>query len=172
MTLLLLFVLLVVCLAAMWHNANGPPDFVIGDPRNPYLLRWWLIPRNPWFNIYLHKILRSDDDRALHDHPWWNVSVLLRGSYDEVVPSYPYQHPMWDYGLYGTRTYRRRQGQLVFRRPHYAHRLVVRPGEPCWTLFITGPRVREWGFRCAHGWLHWQKFTHPADKGQIGQGCA
>jgi hypothetical protein len=46
--------------------------------------RWWVIPRNKFFNIYLHHFLHSDDDRALHDHPWWNVSILLRsGSYVE-----------------------------------------------------------------------------------------
>ena len=26
--------------------------------------------RNKIFNIYLHQIIRSDDDRALHDHPY------------------------------------------------------------------------------------------------------
>jgi len=41
------------------------PDFVIGgDARThdvAYLLRWYLIPRNPLFNAYLHLFLRSDD---------------------------------------------------------------------------------------------------------------
>jgi hypothetical protein len=46
------------------------PDFIIGGADNPYLLRWWIIPRNRWCNVYLHKILRDDDPRALHDHPW------------------------------------------------------------------------------------------------------
>ena len=41
------------------------PDFVIGRPGKPYLLRWWVIQRNRWFNIYLHQILENDDDRAL-----------------------------------------------------------------------------------------------------------
>lgn len=45
------------------------PDFYIGGNANPYLLRWWVIPRNRFFNVYLHKFLRDDDDRALHDHP-------------------------------------------------------------------------------------------------------
>ena len=62
------------------------PDFVIGPAGDPYMRRWWVIPRNKWFNIYLHNIMRSDDDRALHDHPWTNVSVLLRGSYLEHLP--------------------------------------------------------------------------------------
>lgn len=59
------------------------PDFVIGGAERPYLLRWFVIPRNKVFNVYLHQFLRSDDDRALHDHPWVNLSILLRGGYIE-----------------------------------------------------------------------------------------
>jgi hypothetical protein len=59
------------------------PDLVIGGDANPYLRRWYVIPRNPVFNIYLHEIVRSDEDRALHCHPWINLSILLEGSYVE-----------------------------------------------------------------------------------------
>src|SRR3546814_20880058 len=59
------------------------PSFVIGGEDNPYLRRWYIIPRNRWFNVYLHEFLRDDDDRALHDHPWVNLSILLRGQYVE-----------------------------------------------------------------------------------------
>jgi len=132
------------------------PDFVIGDKGDPYLLRWWIIPRNKRFNIYLHKILRSDDDRALHDHPWWNVSIILRGSYIELMPRG--EHRI------------RAAGDIVFRKATALHRLISL-GEPCWTLFITGPRVREWGFACPQGFVVWHKFVAKDDKGQIGKGC-
>lgn len=132
------------------------PDFIIGEPEKPYLLRWWIIPRNRWFNVYLHMILRDDDDRALHDHPWWNISMILSGAYREVMP---------------LRTVLRKAGSIVFRRPTAAHRLEVAKG-PVWTLFITGPRVREWGFHCPQGWRHWEEFTAPESTGQIGRGCA
>jgi hypothetical protein len=66
--------------------ASRDPDFIIGGQANPYLLRWWIIPRNRFFNIYLHRFLRSDDDRALHDHSWCNVSILLDGAYYEYMP--------------------------------------------------------------------------------------
>jgi hypothetical protein len=62
----------------------------------------------------------------------------------------------------------------VFRRPTAAHRLVVKhvdgKGE-CWSLFITGPRVREWGFLCPKGWVHWQTFTAENDSARVGRGC-
>src|SRR5271157_1654536 len=37
----------------------------------------------PWFNVYLHQILKSDEDRHFHDHPWSFFSFLLKGSYRE-----------------------------------------------------------------------------------------
>ncbi len=137
------------------------PDFVIGSPDHPYLLRWWIIPRNRWFNIYLHHIRRDDDDRALHDHPWWNVSILLRGAYTEIrQKGYRKTH---------------RAGSIVLRRATCAHRLElpIRNGgiRFCWSLFITGPTIREWGFHCPQGWRHWKDFVANDAKGQVGKGC-
>ena len=59
------------------------PHFIVGGVKQPYLKRWYIIPRNTFFNIYLHQFLRDDDDRALHDHPSDNLSIILRGSYIE-----------------------------------------------------------------------------------------
>jgi hypothetical protein len=132
------------------------PDISIGGEDNPYLERWYVIPRNRWFNIYLHRFLRSDDDRALHDHPWVNLSILLRGRYTEHLPS----------GVLRVRW----AGNLVARRPTALHRVELTHGT-CWTLFLTGPRVREWGFQCPQGWRHWKDFT-AGDRGElVGRGC-
>lgn len=60
------------------------PDIYIGGRAKPYLLRWYVIPRNPLFNVYYHKFMRSDFAEALHDHPWlFNASWLLEGEYRE-----------------------------------------------------------------------------------------
>lgn len=131
------------------------PDFVIGDPTDPYMLRWWLIPRNRWFNVYLHHMRKDDDDRALHDHPWSSLSICIGGRLREHLRD---RLPR-EIGV----------GRVVFRRAKFAHRLeIIRPA---WTIFITGPRVREWGFYCPKGWRHWQEFTNPVSKGEIGRGC-
>lgn len=126
---------------------SGRPHQVIGGPDDPYLLRWHLIPRNPLFNVYLHKFLRSDDDRALHDHPWWFVSLLLRGEYVEITEA--------GSALRVSAGWRFWQASrlFVFRRATWRHRVqLVRDDgvyeTPCWTLVITGRRVREWGFWC------------------------
>ena len=139
-----------------------PPSFIIGGPDRPYLRRWWLIPRNPLFNVYLHQFLRSDDDRALHDHPWANMSLLLQGQYVEHTIAAGGVHRRELLVAGATRV--RPSGK-------YAHRVELVDG-PCWSLFITGPRYRSWGFHCPdHGWVHWKRFTAGDDAGQIGRGC-
>ena len=61
-----------------------PPDRHIGGRENPYLLRWFVIPRTWILNVFIHRFLRSDSDEALHDHPWlFNISVMLEGAYTE-----------------------------------------------------------------------------------------
>jgi hypothetical protein len=128
------------------------PDFVIGDN---YMHRWWLIPRNRYLNIYLHKIMHDDDDRALHDHPWWSVSFLLKGELLEINKK-------------GSRSPFR--FLPLIRSAKFAHMLKVTKG-PVWTLFITGPVIRDWGFHCPRGWVHWKRFVDSRDKGQVGVGC-
>lgn len=29
---------------------------------------------------------------------------------------------------------------------------------PCWSLVVTGPPRRRWGFWCPKGWVHWKEF--------------
>ena len=138
------------------------PDFIIGGRERPYLLRWFVIPRNRLFNVYLHHFLRSDDDRALHDHPWANCSILLRGSYMEHTIAAGGVHHR---SLLPTGAVRARWSG------RFAHRVELVNG-PCWTLFLTGPRYREWGFHCEQrGWMHWKLFTAIDDSGATGKGC-
>lgn len=146
--------------ARLQRTAARAPDFIIGKPDDHYLRRWFVIPRNRFFNIYLHQFLRSDDDRALHDHPWWNFSFLLSGRYVE--------HTIPAGGI--NRRIEYRAGDLKFRRATAAHRVELIDGA-CWSLFITGPRIRDWGFHCPHGWKPWQEFTKKGASGEIGPGC-
>jgi hypothetical protein len=159
---------------------NRQPDFVIGGHEHPYLRRHWLIPRNRFFNIYVHEFLRSDDDRALHDHPWlFNCSWIIEGSYREWVPSdggqAGYDNPI---------SFVRETGAVKFRWGAAAHRVeltteavaVDGPGwvhvnRRCWTVFVTGPIVREWGFHCPGRWVPWKEFVDQRDAGSIGKGC-
>lgn len=165
------------------------PDRIIGPKDDPYIWRWWVTPWSNYerdeakrtlrdklkswlFHVYLHRVWRSDDDRALHDHPWFNISIVLRGGYYEHMPLYPVPY-LQGYDRRERRVWRG-PGSIVFRRASALHRLEIQKGAPhaTWTLFVTGPRVREWGFACLKGWRHWQIFTSPSNPGEIGRGCA
>lgn len=136
-----------------------PPDITIGTS---YLERWYLIPRNRYLNVYLHRFTGSDDDRALHDHPWHSVSFLLKGRLDEISSGRP--------GRIETNRYREVPRYWpVLRRATFAHRLKLIRG-PAWTLFITGPNIRSWGFLCPQGWRHWSDFTDETGS-HVGRGC-
>jgi hypothetical protein len=146
-----------------WMRGHLAPDLVVGGSDSPYLLRWYVIPRNPLCNVYLHKFLRDDDDRALHDHPWPSVSFLLMGELWEV------------YKCGEVSNHFRKLPWLkpVYRPAEFAHRLMLSiTHEPAWTLFITGRKVREWGFWCPQGFKHWRDFVAPDDSGKIGKGCS
>lgn len=141
--------------------ASRPADVAIGGREDPYLLRWSLVPRNWLANAYLHEFRRSDDDRALHDHPWPSVSVAIGGRLRE-----------WRLNASPREIDR---GDIVWRSARFAHRLELLT-ESAVTLFLTGPRIREWGFHCppdspAKGWRHWRDFTAESDTSRIGRGC-
>jgi len=145
-----------------WLTFPRQPDIEIGGHADPYLRRWYVIPRNRWANVYLHQFCRSDDDRALHDHPWFNISIILRGRYFEHMQD-------------GT-VLLRKAGRIVCRPSIAAHRIELLLDQDfserrVWTLFITGPKVRDWGFWCPQGWRHWEDFTKPGDSTLIGRGC-
>jgi hypothetical protein len=171
------------------------------NPHGAYLNRWFLTPWRRWQtrlgrmaeanptrwnrtrarlarllpNLYLHQFLRDDDDRALHDHPSWAVSYILNGNYIE--------HTIEAGGIHRRR--RIGAGSLRFLPTHHTHRielnrhvdfngdvLVLGPAKHCWTLFLFGPTVREWGFHCPErGWVHWKDFTAADKPGEIGPGC-
>lgn len=161
-------------LAIILALAKRPPDIEIGGTDNPYMRRWHLIPRNRLCNIYLHQFLRDDDDRALHDHPWPNCSLLLSGEYHEIGFQCP---PVHGEKLPPQVWLRRRPGRPVFRRAKTAHRIVLDRDPagapvPCWSLFLTGANLRSWGFWCPAGrWVHWRSFTAGPKGEVVGAGC-
>ena len=123
-------------------------------------------PKNRFLNVYIHNFLRSDEERALHNHPWlWNISLIIRGSYIEHMP--------------GGESKLRKSFRPVFRLGHTPHRVQLLPASDgksgvraVWTLFIIGPKVRDWGFFCPKGWVHNEEFNTPTEHGtKVGRGC-
>lgn len=124
------------------------PDKTIGDN---YLSRWHAVPKNPLFNVYLHHVTGDDPDDNLHDHPWlFNYSLVLRGKIREQMPS-------------AVRTLT--PGSLTFRFGTAPHRLVLESTESL-TLFITGPKIRQWGFYTACGWVNSKEYLRQDGNGR------
>lgn len=91
----------------------------------------------------IHKIKQSDA-RSFHDHPWWFVTVILRGGYYET-------RPMWEDGqIIGEITTWHGPGSVLFRRARDFHHITVLDGVPAYTLFITGKWQQVWGFWKGH----------------------
>lgn len=139
-----------------WYiDQNGGRHYhLYGKHGDPYMARYWLVPYNRFgIAARVHHILRGDEDRHLHDHPWWSISIILRGGYWEMMPEPPGYLP------HRVTTVWRGPGSIVFRRARDWHRLVLDANyvhntrQECWTLFITGPQRKDgdpnhscWGF--------------------------
>lgn len=159
-----------------------PPDFTIirGSDATIYMERWWLIPRNRFFNVYLHHML-GDDDAVMHDHMYSSLSLVLTDGLSEVYCEDPRQlylleHDRQNPGVeflrrvYLTRKRTFAAGDVVYRSRHFAHQLLVR--SPAWTLFVTGPKLKEWGFWCPRGWKHFRDYVRVAGQtSAVGEGC-
>lgn len=127
---------------------NEPQPLVFGytiedyADGSPYLTRI-LLPRVFGVRPMIHKFHRPDGDRALHNHPWtWMVSVILRGSYTEERRLEPEEINGTD--APATQTRRVRWFNVLTDKTF--HRVAELHGE-VWSLFITGPRVQDWGFK-------------------------
>lgn len=131
------------------HHADG----------SLYMGRWGLFETR-WLSARVHHIASADDDRALHDHPWNFVSLVLSGGYLELRPAEI--EPRWcqlDGMVWElVNGFERRAGSVAFRRATDRHRVVqVDPGT--YTLFIYGPTVQWWGFYTRSGKIHWEDFV-------------
>ncbi len=129
-----------------WLERKGRKTIIMDrDGIAPYLTRWYLI----WpdghnrkckaipFNAFIHRFEQSDEP-VLHSHPWWFISVILRGGYWEHLPNGVCK---W-----------RKPGSIRFSWNCIHWIEVPEPGKT-WTLFIRG-RSRNngaWGFINANG---------------------
>ena len=99
----------------------------LGLSECPYMHRWVL--DFGVFAIRLHRWFSSDDARAFHDHPWWFLTLVLWGGYTDVSPE--------GRDALGV-------GSVRFRPAHHKHTVEI--SRPTWTLLVTGPPARRWGF--------------------------
>jgi hypothetical protein len=56
--------------------------YIVNCDRDCYLRRWYVI-RTEKFGLFVHQFVRSDEDRALHDHPWNFIVIPIWRGYIE-----------------------------------------------------------------------------------------
>lgn len=107
--------------------------------KEPYLIRYYLLfieRKNFPFNIFIHHILK-DDDEDLHDHPWGFFSLILNGGYRETILNEKQY----------TETYWRGPGTFQRVTANHIHHISAVPRDGgCWTLFIPFKQEKQWGF--------------------------
>lgn len=117
----------------------------VGETECPYLRRWIL--NFGLGSIRVHHWIASDDPRALHDHPWWFLTFVVRGGYLDVS-EYADGTPRYDHLT---------EGSVRYRPALHKHTVLVEPGG-CWTIMLTGRHSRDWGFWVNGQWKRMRRF--------------
>ena len=133
------------------------------DGKHEYMRRYWLFnayqladgtwpKRNPIMrllpSIRIHEILRKDEDKHLHDHPFNAQSLILRGWYLEQT-----ENPEFESAISPNpsnpefRNVIKEAGDSYPIRFGQYHRIVGKSFEPVITLFITFGYKGTWGFK-------------------------
>jgi hypothetical protein len=130
------------------------------DGAEMYMGRWWLFnpysrethkPALWWFpwSFRIHHIMRPDEDRDLHDHPWNARTIILRGFYKEQRR----------HSGHGDIDYWREPGDTARLKHGEYHRIdEVSPGGVI-TLFITSKWRGDWGFLVNGVKVPWRTYT-------------
>lgn len=148
-------------------------EFIMEPDGTVYMIRYFIWkpkdPTNTKSRIYLHHFIRSDHDRALHDHPWNFESLILWGGYYEIadrrqIPAFEmipsggiakWQPLLYNDGQRRENHYMRWFPPLsrISRKAGWRHKVILPEGKKAWTIVKVCGKVREWGF-----WIDDEKF--------------
>jgi hypothetical protein len=154
------------------------------DGQTRYMGRWWLFnpysrethkPARWWcpWSFRIHHIMRHDEDRDLHDHPWDARTIILGGWYVEqrqagdewkksvmsgLVPDPDPKFVNWI--KQEACEYIRRDAGDTARLMHGEYHRIhqISPGG-VYTLFITSKWRGDWGFLVNGVKVPWRKYT-------------
>lgn len=127
----------------------GDPLVLVDENNGREFLKRWRLVQTPLFSIFLHRMQVPDPGVDLHDHPWSFVSFVLRGGYIERVAD---TRRPWE-------ERHRHRGRWSFGgiRLDQIHSIDALDRTPTWTLVVTGPTRRRWGFVAGDdGWQDWE----------------
>lgn len=153
------------------------------DGAEMYMGRWWLF--NPYsrtthkpalwwcpWSFRIHHIMRPDEDRDLHDHPWNARTIILRGFYKEqrllqaddpalqqLLMKAAELRQSFDAALQATEHIDRLPGDTARLRHGEYHRIDEVSPSGVITLFITSKWRGDWGFLVNGVKVPWRTYT-------------
>jgi len=154
------------------------PNIPVGPLEDPTYIRYFVIKRNRWLNLYLHH-WRHDDAQHHHDHRAHNLSIILQGSYSEERFV---RRPRQGQPLPETYQVQLSKWRPKFRLASTPHRVLLNRNSDgvlvhAWSLFIKLPDIRDWGFWVNVGspsnvalWIPWRSYTAGDDPEGVGYG--
>ena len=109
----------------------------------------WVLEAPSGRALRVHRFLPDVEEFTAHDHPWWFVTVVVRGSYVDVT------------SRNGTEVRRDHvtAPAIRFRNRNHEHRTIT-GADGAWTVLYNGPSKRNWGFWSAAGqFLPWRAYA-------------
>jgi hypothetical protein len=111
--------------------------------RRYYLAGYYPSRLKPWLleklicGIRVHHIVKPDNDVEFHDHPYkWMLSIVLSGDYIETRLVDPVRGKEKNFSV---TTHNWLRGDTF-------HKIISLGDREVWTLFISGPKIKSWGF--------------------------
>ena len=144
--------------STLWAFMDG---FQVRKGDTPYLDRLRVV-QTPLFGVFLHRIHQPDVDRDPHDHPWPFLSFVLSGGYTERIWADKKRRRNDLHSL----EFRRGRWSLHRMRADRAHR-ILSVEDQLWTLVLTGPRKRDWGFWTNDGLVLWRDYLAGCDSEDV-----
>lgn len=139
-----------------WLDKIGRKRIIMDRTSNePLLTRYYLFlkdrDRFP-FNVFLHKFHKGDPD-DVHDHPWPYATLILKGGYYEWIPQFNNKgEKVAEIAVW------RGPGSFRVCGANSYHRIELDPEVTAWTLFMPGPKKRDWGFLTRKGWIQHEQY--------------
>ncbi len=124
------------------------------EGKKDYLHRWSFgLPFG--LSLKIHKIVRADNDRCEHDHPWWFVRLIMYGGYSEVIKGVEHKRLPWRPWAFW---------RIYPCVSSFQHRITQLYKKENWSLVLCGPHRGTWGFITKKGWVEWTKFLGSGKK--------
>lgn len=120
-----------------------------------------------WGDIYIHHIMRPDDDQHPHSHPWKGfITIPFWGNYFDEQWKWELLPTLREFGI---GTLKALPGEwvyaptIIYRKPEHLHRVVLLT-KPAWTVVLAGPQRRTlkgdplWHFYTEDGPVFWKTY--------------